>query len=293
VAIGNLGYLGFKASDLAAWRTFGQNVLGLMLSEETDGRLRFRIDSQAWRISVDSGSDDDLAYMGFEVPSANDLADIVRRLAAAGVTVTNGDAALINDRGVTDMIKCQDPDGIQVEIYYGPTRRFEIPFISPQGVSGFVTDEQGIGHIVLGTGKMEESRKFYTEILGLRLSDIIVMRPGPDMSIAMEFYHCNPRHHTLALLPFRTPKHLLHFMLQTNTLDEVGFALDRAQTAGAKITMSLGRHTNDHMVSFYAQTPSKFDVEYGFGARTVDDATWHVVRHENISTWGHKRASAP
>jgi biphenyl-2,3-diol 1,2-dioxygenase len=291
MAIGNLGYLGFKASDLAAWRTFGQDVLGLMLSDEADGRLRFRIDDQAWRISVDSGSEDDLAYMGFEVSGADGLDELKRSLEAAGVTVSKGDQKLINDRGVTDLITCQDPDGIQVEIYYGPTHRLEVPFSSPKGVSGFVTDDQGIGHVVLGTGNMDEARKFYSNILGFKLSDIIVMRPAPDMAIAMEFYHCNPRHHTLALVPFRTPKHLLHFMLQANTLDEVGFALDRAQTAGAKITLTLGRHTNDHMVSFYAQTPSKFEVEYGFGARIVDDATWHVVRHENISTWGHKRAA--
>jgi hypothetical protein len=81
-------------------------------------------------------------------------------------------------------------------------------------------------------------------------------------------------------------------MLQVNTLDEVGFALERAEAAGTAITASLGRHTNDHMVSFYARTPSGFEVEYGFGARTVDDADWRVARHDKTSIWGHKRPAS-
>ncbi|MBN9634385.1 MAG: VOC family protein, partial [Actinobacteria bacterium] len=49
----------------------------------------------------------------------------------------------------------------------------------------------------------------------------------------LEFYHCNARHHTLALIPAPMPKRMHHFMLQANTLDEVGFALDRAAKAGS------------------------------------------------------------
>jgi 3,4-dihydroxy-9,10-secoandrosta-1,3,5(10)-triene-9,17-dione 4,5-dioxygenase len=42
------------------------------------------------------------------------------------------------------------------------------------------------------------------------------------------------------------------------------------------IVMKLGEHTNDHMVSFYLRTPSRFCVEYGGDAREVGDATWQV-----------------
>jgi hypothetical protein len=47
------------------------------------------------------------------------------------------------------------------------------------------------------------------------------------------------------------------------------------------------------MTSFYMKTPSGFDVEYGWGARTVDDATWQVVRHEKGSIWGHRPVPQP
>lgn len=43
------------------------------------------------------------------------------------------------------------------------------------------------------------------------------------------------------------------------------------------------------MVSFYARTPSGFEVEFGWGGLPVDSATWRVARHEKMSSWGHKR----
>jgi biphenyl-2,3-diol 1,2-dioxygenase len=114
------------------------------------------------------------------------------------------------------------------------------------------------------------------------------MQISPEFALELEFYHCNPRHHTLALAPVPTPKRLHHFMLQAATLDDVGFALDRVAAAKVPLTNTLGKHTNDHMVSFYARTPSGFEVEYGWGAREVGP-TWRVAHHDRVSIWGHQR----
>ena len=42
--------------------------------------------------------------------------------------------------------------------------------------------------------------------------------------------------------------------------------------------MGLGKHTNDHMVSFYSRSPSGFDVEFGYDGLLVDEATWTVTQ---------------
>jgi 2,3-dihydroxybiphenyl 1,2-dioxygenase len=282
-----LGYLGFAVSDFDAWNAFATKVLGLMPGEAADGGRRFRTDSQAWRIALESGNDD-LAYVGFEVAGPAELEAVRGRLRDAGIAVEDGDAALVRERGVTKLIRCRDPDGLAVEVYFGPSERTEAPFASPAGVSGFLTGDQGIGHVVLTTSDIAKARAFYQDVLGFRLSDIIAMRFGPN-SFEMEFFHCNPRHHTLALIPLAAPKRIHHFMLQANSMDDVGFALERAEAAKVPITSTLGRHTNDQMISFYARTPSGFEVEFGYGARVVDDATWRVSRYDTPSTWGHKR----
>jgi 2,3-dihydroxybiphenyl 1,2-dioxygenase len=284
--IGSLGYLGVKVKDPDAFAAYATGVLGLMPGEAAG---RYRLDDLAWRIAVEAGEADDLAFLGFEVAGAAELGAVRERLAEGGVAVGNGDPDLLAQRGVLGLLTCQDPDGLQVEVFYGPTLRTEIPFASPAGVTGFVTGEQGLGHVVLSTRDMSAARRFYQDLLGFRLSDIIRMQPSPQFGFDMEFFHCNPRHHTLALMPVALPKRLHHFMVQVPTLDAVGFALERATAAGAPITASLGRHTNDQMVSFYSRTPAGFEVEFGQGAIEVDDATWRVSRHDKPSSWGHKR----
>jgi extradiol dioxygenase len=81
-------------------------------------------------------------------------------------------------------------------------------------------------------------------------------------------------------------------MLQTHALNDVGATYDLCQDRGVPLVRGLGRHTNDHMVSFYMHTPSGFEVEYGWGGRVVDDATWHVQQHTRGSIWGHRSVVA-
>jgi Glyoxalase/Bleomycin resistance protein/Dioxygenase superfamily len=85
-----------------------------------------------------------------------------------------------------------------------------------------------------------------------------------------------------------SPKRLNHIMLQVASLDDVGCGLDRARDANVAISSSLGKHTNDRMVSFYMRTPSGFDIEYGCGGVEIDDATWQPVTYHATSFWGHK-----
>ena len=288
-AVRALAYVGFAVEEPDAWFEFAINVMGLMPSADKDGPRRLRVDHRAWRIAVTEGSANDIVFAGFEVSGESELSAMQAHLSAMGINVTEDDGTLARDRGVTRLIRCTDPTGIEVELFYGAMDRFDQPFVSPQAVSGFVTGDQGLGHIVLGSEDVEAMRNFYTAGLGFLRSDLIRMPFGPMGVRDLEFYHCNPRHHTLALVPFARPRRIFHFMLQASSFDDVGFALDRFLNADAKITATLGRHTNDHMISFYAETPCGIEVEYGFGARTIDDSTWTEALHDKPSIWGHKR----
>jgi extradiol dioxygenase len=79
-----------------------------------------------------------------------------------------------------------------------------------------------------------------------------------------------------------------HLMLEVGSIDDVGTGLDIVNERSIPLAMSLGRHTNDHMTSFYVRTPSGFEIEYGTGGLLIDDATWEVATLDAQSTWGHK-----
>lgn len=287
MTVSALGYLGFEVSDLAAWRTFATDFLGTMNVSASTDELKLRVDSRAWRISVRTGPLDDLAFAGFEVPDAAAMDKVIASLKAIDIKATP-DPALAKKRGVTGLATCTDPSGLAIEIYHGVPEAFDSPMVSPAGVRGFVTGEQGLGHIVLYAADLQKTLQFYMQGLGFKLSDHIDMQLGPDMTIELTFLHCNSRHHTLAIAPLPIPKRMNHFMLQVENLEDVGFAYDRAEKLGFKIANTLGRHTNDHMLSFYAYTPSGLEVEFGWGARTIGP-NWTVARHKSGSAWGHKR----
>ena len=81
-----------------------------------------------------------------------------------------------------------------------------------------------------------------------------------------------------------------HLMFEVYYLDDVGQAYDLALRRPETIGATLGRHVNDHVTSFYSYSPSKFLVEYGWGGRTIDTATWTPhERSEGPSLWGHDR----
>jgi len=288
MAVEALSYFGVSVDNREDWLKFGIEVLGLMPAGGENGGNRLRADHRDWRIDVAKGEADDISFAGLEVAGQAALDHMHRHLLNQGIDVSPGDKGLAANRGVVDLIICKDPDGLDIEIFHGASERFETPFRSPRGVDHFVMGDQGLGHIVLGCNDIGASRRFYADGLGFRLTDVIRMEIGGGC-LELEFYHCNPRHHTLALVPVLAGKRLRHFMLQVDSMNEVGFALDRAVAAGAPIAATLGRHTNDHMISFYANTPAGFEVEFGYGARTIDEESWHTALHHAPSTWGHKR----
>ena len=289
-SVTQLGYLGLSVREVNEWERFAANVLGLKANgRDADGSLFLRMDEYHHRFIVHPTGNDDLAYIGWEVATEQAMAAMAEQLRQAGVDVRPGTAAEAEARRVAGLIKFADPSGISSEIFYGPLVTFDKPFQSPRPISGFKTGEQGLGHFVIAVNDFDRSLAFYRDVLGMRISDFVKFSPAPSVKLNVAFFHCNPRHHTLAFWAMpQSPKRLHHFMLQLNSLDDVGAAYYLCQDQQVPITMNLGKHTNYHMVSFYLRTPSGFAVEYGWGAREVDDATWQVQVHTAGSIWGHQ-----
>ncbi len=78
-----------------------------------------------------------------------------------------------------------------------------------------------IGHVVLNVSDLEASVRFYTEVLGLEVSD---RYPESMVPGGMVFLRCNPDHHGVALVGGARPteaSQLNHFAFEVGTLDEV------------------------------------------------------------------------
>jgi 2,3-dihydroxybiphenyl 1,2-dioxygenase len=291
-AIQSLGYVGLAVSDLVGWEAFATDLLGLQAVQRTDGAVDLRMDNYATRLRLIHGTQDDIAYVGWEVRDADALAALKTRLVQHGVSVSDATVAETANRCVSGLLFFEDPEGLRSEAYFGPLQRTHDPFVSSRGVR-FKTGRGGLGHVVLATRDMAAQEAFYTDILGFRVSDYIHTEVVPGKPLDLTFMRCNPRHHSIALAHLPLKKKLQHLMIEVQSVDDVGRALYRCMDAGQHISLTLGRHSNDDMLSFYPLSPSGFDIEYGWAGLEVDDETWHVLSHDTNSAWGHHYQRPP
>jgi len=285
----SLAYLVFEVSRPEAWRSFATEILGCQLAETAAGEAQgLRIDDAAYRLLLRRGPRDDLAVLGWDFGSGPALAALEGRLQAGGVATEPFTVADCRARGVAVGLRFRDPLGIVNEAVAGLATA-ATPFASAAVPGGFHAGDLGFGHAVLATGRRAaEVEHFYMDLVGLRLTERIDTRIGP-MKVQGAFLHCNPRHHSLALIAVPSRKRLLHFMLQASRLRDVGMALERARAAGITMSLDLGQHPDpDGTISFYAATPSGFDFEIGAGSGEIDPATHVAEVKTRTSDWGHK-----
>jgi 2,3-dihydroxybiphenyl 1,2-dioxygenase len=281
-----LGYVGFGSSALDDWRQFGTGLVGLQAVERSSSLLAFRMDDRKQRIVIDRSLGEGERFFGWEVADAAALDALAARLETAQIEVTSEPGTLADNRRVKRLISFRDPAGNRLEAFYG-AEIDDTPFLPGRSISGFRTGPLGLGHAVLTVENIDAVMPFYVDGLGFQLSDYM------EKPFRAYFFHINARHHSLALIETgRNGMH--HLMVELFSLDDVGQCYDIALSQQNRVNVTLGRHTNDFMTSFYAKTPSSFMVECGWGGREIEPKTWQPVEtHDGPSLWGHERVWLP
>jgi 2,3-dihydroxybiphenyl 1,2-dioxygenase len=285
-----LAYIGIEVPEPHTLAPFFGDVIGLVPGEATDdGAATWRNDDKAQRVIVEPGPANDAAFLGFEAVDEDAFDAVAARLGAAGHDVAEGSDADLRTRRVKRLVRAATPWGVPVEVVLALEGAAE-PFASPLMPSGFFTDGVGFGHAVFATTAFDAGHAFLVDGLGLRQSDWLEMEIAEGIQLEVRFYHCNARHHTVALAraPFDMPQKLHHIMFETNERDDVGAAFDRVWGTDLVIANALGQHDNDGMFSFYVVSPAGFQVEVGHGARVVTDPWTDNRRYDRISRWGHQ-----
>lgn len=289
IDISGLAYVVAESTELGRWTAYAQGVLGMMTETSSDGGLYIKMDERQFRIAVRPGARDAYVASGWEVRDQTRFERAVATLQKADVALEHGDSALCQLRRVQQMVSFSDPSGNRHELVWGFKSDFA-HFASPAGVSRFVTGDIGMGHTVLPAPNFDVTARFFREVMGFGLSDIMNFQPaGPQgPTIPIHFFHCaNARHHSLALAAFPLDSGCVHIMVEVDSMPEVGRALDRMAAHGVALSATLGQHTNDKMTSFYMRSPSNFDVEFGYGGAVVDWSSHVVHEFTRVSLWGH------
>jgi 3,4-dihydroxy-9,10-secoandrosta-1,3,5(10)-triene-9,17-dione 4,5-dioxygenase len=286
----SLGYITISTNDVDRWRHFAFGVLGFAEGKGSDpSALYLRMDERAARIVVVPGETERVLTVGWEVRDHAALQRVKATLDGAGVAFKQLSVDEAEERRVEEVIACEDPAGHTLEVFHGPVLDHS-PVITPFGAK-FVTGDQGLGHVVVPAMDPNGLFDFYTEVLGFRSRGAFrVPLPKEFGPVRVRFLGINERHHSLAIVPaahLRDPR-VVHIMVEVDTLDAVGRALDRVNAEGFQLSSTLGRHTNDKMISFYVRAPGDWDIEFGTDGMRVDETYYTAEEITADSYWGHQ-----
>ena len=149
-------------------------------------------------------------------------------------------------------------------------------------MSRFVTGNLGMGHVIVTGEDGKALKDFYTGVLGFYERNTMGGR-----NRTVWFMSSNERHHTLGVTTAPGRGRLIHLMVETESFDDVGLAMDRREQHNIPLMNSLGKHTNDEMTSFYVYSPELYAIEFGHGGLLVDgeQPTYEITAGQH---WGHK-----
>jgi len=288
MSVSRLGYIGASTTDVAAWRKFSTEVLGLEVSPDSSERLLYlRADERHHRLGIHRGDRDDVAYIGWEVANHEALEAASGELEKNGVKVEAATASELAERHVLELVHFACPHSdVRMELTVGNKTQFNPRFHPTRDLSGFRTAELGMGHFVLYTANAQAAADFYVRTLGFGVSDWVVSPEGARLAV---FLHCNARHHSMAFINWPSaPRRIQHVFFETNSIDDVGKTYDVCVERDIAKT-TIGRHPNDRSISFYFRNPSRWFIEYGWDLATVDPNNLTVeqyVLRPGIG-WGH------
>ncbi|MFD7933511.1 VOC family protein [Streptomyces sp. NPDC059755] len=285
----HLGHLVIETERFADWRRFGADAVGMHHDALDTGLMRFRLDDRECRFLLRRGPAEDVVATGWHLDDHTVFEEIEARVRAHGVPVVHGTAEEAAQRGVERLLRFPGPKGITQEICTTPLRS-ALPL--RMLASGWVTGDAGMGHVAITSTRPTQVRGYFGTVFDARLTDCIDETIS-GVKLKIRFLRVNERHHSPAVAavrglpidPVRT--RVQHLNIQAATLDDLARSYQRVHELGFDMALSVGRHTNDKELSYYARTPSGFEWEVGWNPIVVDESTWQPATHQGISVWGH------
>ena len=272
----DIRYVRLGTRDRAAADRYARGIVGLELARDEAGSLYYRSDQRDHTLVYYEGDPADHT-VGFELRSGADLDAAGALLENAGVPVRQGSADECAQRRVQAFLHFRDPSGNGIDLVAGAHHSGRRHFPSRDaGITGF-------SHVGLCTTDAARDERFWTEVLGARVSDRIGSAP---------LLRIDEVHHKVALFP-STRSGVQHINHQVESIDDLMRAWYLLQKRGVRIVFGPGRHPTSGAMFLYFEGPDGMVYEYSTGVRHIgkeEEANWQPRQfpaiNESFCAWG-------
>lgn len=264
-----LGYVALTARDVQEVTDFYTSVWGLGLSGRSGDRVYLRAtDGSHHALRLRPGAARGLDEVGFECGDVGELERLAARVAASGTSIS--EVELDPEPGIARRQVVVDPVGTSVALFVG-SERTEDDY-GPRDVK-----PTRIGHAVLTTEQLDDSVRFYTEVLGFRVSDWL----WPFAA----FLRCNEIHHSLALFA-ADHSGLQHVAWEVESFDQVMVGMGHMERHGRKVLWGPGRHSVGENIFTYYKDPEGNVIEYFAEVETFPEEGGREPRRYEMGEYG-------
>ena len=267
-------HVSFSTPDLARQADYYQSIVGLgMVARESD-RLFMATESDELAIVLEAGAEQKCKRIAFEVGPDVDLADMRANLSASGIA---SEVRSDSVPGVPRSLVITDLEGTEIELISGWTA-------SPANGSLGGLAANRLGHIAMYTADPLMTSKFYSEVLGFRISDWIEQ--------SFVFMRCGSDHHTLNFVAGERPT-MNHIAFELRDSSHMHRACDLLGRNRIQILWGPVRHGPGHNVAVYHRNPDGQVVELFFDLDRMTDEElgyfeprpWHRDRPQRPKVW--------
>lgn len=203
-----------------------------------------------------TGAQAGLDHIAFEARTRDEVTALHRRFGSSGVELL-GDPAPLDEPGGGWGFQWRDPEGRVLEV------STEVQAADPRPRGRPVPTR--VTHVVLNTVDIDLMCEYYTEVLGLRVSDwsehhMVFLRTGHD-------------HHAIA---FNSDEHasVNHIAYEVPSLDAFLTSVGRMKRAGVDPMWGIGRHGPGNNSFAYYGDPVGFVPEFTSEVLQIDESTW-------------------
>ncbi|RIV87738.1 VOC family protein [Aurantiacibacter zhengii] len=268
-------FVGYGTSDFEAERTFYADDWGLVEVGATDDTVWFKTHGHDEHhvVRLHKRDSNCVEVIALAADSREDVDALQKKVAEAGCKIIH-EARDLDAPGGGYGFRFFSPDGLPFEISANVER------LDKRAMERWEGMPVKISHIVLHSPDHHAMVKFFTDVLGFRVSDWL----GDFMC----FLRCNSAHHRLALLP--GPPCLNHVAYDMLSVDDMMRGASRLKKRGTDIRWGPGRHTAGNNTFSYFTTPGGFAVEYTSELEEVDFDSHEDKVHEpgpqTMDQWG-------